>query len=592
MRVVLDNRRSILSLERIEKVRNKGDNFQNTVEDKREIKGTDGDVALGDGPPKVRSTLGPTGLTNSGGFSSFGDWEERSSANTSADTGLFSKAAKGSTTDTTYSNIYPPSGNTKIKDTTSFRLEVRNFDLGDEGIEEDEAERNVAGRENDWGTFTTTASEKKHRRKNKDLLDNFFNIPNPTAINITLGKTEPAADNAWSACDVASSEDKKGKQRKEGRKEKRKESVNNIRDSRDGSPHPSVPADSTSHYEHFVEVSEIAEAGSSGSRQRLFCGGTEGAQTSRAGDLPSHPESQEDSPSQSPAAEYYSIPPEVPITNIAKPRYSEEDLVPQVTSSAKGRTTKFSKNQSSPPELDILTPTAQWFLSVVPHESSDLIKKPGSGEAEYLKARAEETAKKLILNWTNIDPDVISGEEGFGDWNAGGNSHYYLRGLVRDEQMTKQSYETSYTPQAYPTYALQQWYPPAVLTPSPLLPPVITLPPPAAQRQTDSEELARLKKLILDEKVEQDMRAAAPLATSVAPIAAEESREDTMRRRNSHMEAIDSMQMPQEHSTLWRADPPRLQPVVMRDWLGRKFIFPVDMCQTWEVSNLQSYPIT
>lgn len=570
MRVVLDNRRSILSLERIEKVRNKGDNFQNTVEDKREIK------------------------TNSGGFSSFGDWEERSSANTSADTGLFSKAAKGSTTDTTYSNIYPPSDNTKMKDTTSSRLEVRNFDLRDEGIEEDEAERNVAGRENDWETFTTTASEKKHRRKNKDLLDNFFNIPNPTAINITLGKTEPAADNAWSVCGVASSDDKKGKQRKDGRKKKRKKSENNIRDSRDGSPHPSVPADSISHYEHFVEVSEISWTGSSGSRQRLFCGGTEGAQTSRAGDLPSHPESQEDSPSQSPAAEYYSIPPEVPITNNAEPRYSGEDLVPQITSSAKGRNTKFSKNQSSPPGSDILTPTARWFLSIVPHESSDsaLISKLGSGEVEYLRARAEETAKKLIFNWTNIDPDVISGEESIGDWNAGGNSHNYLHGLVRDEQMTKQSYETSYTPQAYPTYALQQWSPPAVLTPSPLLPPVITLPPPANQRQTDNEELARLKKLILDEKVEQDMRAAAPVATSVAPIAAEESREDTMRRRNSHMEAIDSMQMPQEHSTLWRADPPRLQPVVMRDWLGRKFIFPVDMCQTWEVSNLQSYPIT
>ena len=601
MEVLLDNRQSILSLKQIEEDRDREQNLRNVSENKRRIERTDDVLALDDGAPNIERTLGPTRMSDSGRFNSFGHWVESSSANTSSNTGLFSKAAKDSVTNTTYSNTWSSDGNTKHKKAT-IGFDYGNFGLRDEGDEEDKAEEvNTVG-EDGWGPCTGATTHKKHRKKRKDLPDNISNMPNPTVVKMTLGNSEAAADDSWSAWAVASSEDK-GKQMEERKKQKRKESDDYDQQSQQGSPDPSVPARSASHSEHSVEVIEVLEAGSSGIRQRSYCGDTEKAQNNGAGDLPSPSEGQENPASQSPASEYYSIPPEFPITDRIEPHYFEEGLAmkprrPRSRFSAEGLATKYSKSQGSPTGTEILTPSAQWFLSVVPHESSDsaLILESRSGEANHLRARAEETTKKLLLDWTNSDPDVISGEEDLGGWNVSRSSNSHPHGRARDKQATNQPYGTSYTPQAYPMYAPQQWYPPAVVTPPLLPPPVITPPPPPNDNQTDSEELARLKKLILDEKAEQDVRAAAvaaaaPPAAPVAPSRTAELPEDNTQRENTYMEAVDSMQISQEHNSLWTAEPTRLQPVIMRDWLGRKFIFPVDMCQTWEVSDSKFHAI-
>ena len=294
------------------------------------------------------------------------------------------------------------------------------------------------------------------------------------------------------------------------------------------------------------------------------------------------------------------MPPENPVTDHSDSNSSEDDLATKpsrsrTATSAKRPAMKPQKSPDSQPDEEILAPTAQWFLSVAPHESSikALIVRPRSGNANHLRARAEETARTLLLNWTNIDPDSIP-ESKDGSWNLADNSDSYIRSSATDRQTENQSYlpSSSYPPQPYPAYAPQQWYQPPVYT---LPPSMVTAPSipltsneePPHEKQTDSEALARLKKLILDEKAEQDRKAAAvvapPPTAPSPPIATEDLQEDILQREKTTLERVDSLHMPVDSNEHLKAVHPKLQPVTMRDWLGRKFVFPIHMCQTWEV---------
>ena len=361
----------------------------------------------------------------------------------------------------------------------------------------------------------------------------------------------------------------------------------------------SLPARSASHSAHTLEVYDVSEHTSTGTGRKLSKDNLELDPTTEPDDLPGHSTSHRRSRSQSPASEYYETLPEVPITNITGSIPSDIDTTtkpgtPAIAASVKMLATKSKKGPKSQPDTEIGLPPAEWFLSVVPHESNvaALEVRPRSGQESHLRARAEETAKTLLLDWTNIDPDSISDKDS-GGWTFAEDSNSYNTRPARDNLIADQYYRTPYASQAYPTYVPQQWYPYQPVEYS--LPPstaMVTTPPLSPKGdQTDREELARLKKLILDEKAEQDMRAAAvaaatpPLLAPSPPIVAEESREHTIQRDNTYVEAVDTLQMPQDHSTLWKANHPRLQPVIMRDWLGRKFIFPVNMCQTWAVGS-------
>ncbi len=598
MGVVLDNRRSILTLKRIEEDRDRGQNLRNI---KRESTGSDSDLAFDDSVLKNDLNFGPTKTNGSGGFGSFGGWRRGTSAKTGTNTSLFTKAAKDSATDT---------GNMKDqkdKMTVTWSDAENSSTVGEkQGVE---AEGINTGGDDDWGGFTTTATRKKQMEKRAIFGDGVPSVGERTiALDTALGDTETTADDSWDA--FASSKDKKGRKGKGGKKRRQKEMEDNNKRSRDASPAPNVPARPASHFEHGAEIYEVPEAGSSSRRPKSFNGRSEISRINGIDDLPRPSGSRTSSPPQSSASENYSIAPEIPITENLTPNYSGEDIPSprQSAARAKGLVTSFNKSQGSTPGTEIVTPTAQWFLSVVPHESngSALIVRPRSVEANHLRARAEETVKTLLLNWTNLDPDVGSGEENSGGWNAYNNSSSYSYGPARDDKAPNQPHRLPYMPQAYPTYAPQQWYPPPFIAPPPLPPPVASPPPSPPtpfisptflnEKQTDIEELARLKKLILDEKAEQDARAtatvaAAPLTAPIPPIATDEYLENNMQSENAYMETVDSVQMPQEDNTLWVAEPPRQQPVIMRDWLGRKFIFPVDMCQSWEVGNVKSHLI-
>lgn len=581
VRVVLENRQGILSLKKIEEDRDRRRNLRNTVEDMRKIESTSSDAALDDRALIVGRSIGPRETMESGRSNSFGGCGGGCGAITGTSTSLF--APIDIATDTTYSNAWTLGGNkTKLQ----HKIAIDAFDTERSGIfdEEQGDEADKPEPETDLGgeslTTTTTNTMKTHEKRLKDVVDGVSNDSNPIVIDTPLQNTEAAVDDSKSAQGLASTRDMEGTKTKVEKNQRQKEMKNNDRISRSASPGLCIPARSISQSEHVVEVYEASEAGPSGQIPNSLYGRSEPRFTHGADDWPSPSGSLADSLSHSPASVYYSMTPEMPIAHGLKSHHSEEDIsgMRQYTASPIGLVEKPSKCQGSLPETEMVWPTAQWFLSVVPHESTitELIVRSRSEEPNYLSARAEETAKTLLLSWTNVDPDLISGEEKYGFWNASEEcSRSY--GPAREEIVFNQPYQMSYTPQAYPTYTPQPWHPQ----------PVLTAPPAQNERQSDSEELARLKKLILDEKAEQDMRAAAmaaaiPPAAQVAPIATEELLEDNMQHENTFTEALDTMRMQQEHHALWKAEPPRLQPVIMRDWLRRKFIFPVDLCQTWE----------
>ena len=400
---------------------------------------------------------------------------------------------------------------------------------------------------------------------------------------------------------TSSSIGEKGKRKKEARYQKQKESGDTHRRTRDTSFNPEMPARSSSHSRSVV----FAEPSSRSSRLSPSSESSKADPTVEASNLSGPSASHEGSVSSSPASENYEMPPEFPVTHDSDSSHSGNDATmkssrPRIAASTQQSATSRKESSVSPPGTGIVTPTAKWFLSVVPHESSvtALIVRPRSRQADHLRARAEETAKTLLLNWTNVDPDSISGDDA-GGWSQVDSFDSYGSRPARDQQITNQQYRTPYAPQAYQTYAPQQWYQPPVYALPPSTAAVTAPPAPIDEKEKDKEDLARLKKLILEEKAEEDRRAAAaaapppppspPPADSFAFIETEELQEDEMQREDTKSETVGSLQTPEDSSTLWRPGHPTLQPVTMRDWLGRNFIFPVKMCQTWEVGIPEFY---
>ena len=378
-----------------------------------------------------------------------------------------------------------------------------------------------------------------------------------------------------------------------------KESGGIHRRTRDTSLNPGTPARSSSHSRYVV----FPEPSSRSSRQGPSSESPKPGPTIEVYDLSGPSESHESTSNQSPASEYFDMSSDF---DNSESSHSGDDTTtkssrPQTAASTQRPATNRKESSVSTPGLGLVAPTAQWFLSVVPHESSvkALIVRPRFGREDHLRTRAEATAKTLLLNWTNVDPDSIFGNDA-GGWSQADNFDSYESRSGRDVQTTNQQYRTPYAPQAYPAYAPQQWYQPPVYT---LPPPTVTPTAPSApidENEKDKEDLARLKKLILEEKAEQDMRAATaagaassrpppvpspppPQADPVASIPTEELQENEMQGEDTKSETVGSLQTPQDDSTLGMAGYPTLQPVTMRDWLGRNFIFPVKMCQSWEV---------
>ena len=578
--VVLDNRRSIASLKQIEEDRDRRQNLRKKIKDKRKINGTAIDVFLDDGAPKIESNLSTPKSRDSGGSEPFHGWEAGSSAHISTNVGSFPVAAKDSVTNTTYNNTWPFGDiEQHKKGTATSGINPANPGLLDEKDEADEEEKGKADDDSDWAAFITT-TKRKHNMK-MQRAHHVSKILKSTGVDPILENTQ-AADDLRSEWGVSSFGENKCKGRKEVEKSNRT--------SRDNLSDLSIPVKSGSHSKHGGEIDEVPKGGSNGtltSNEGLECGHPSGSDG-----LPSASGSQEDSLSQSPASddsEYYSMSPEFPTKDAREPYMSKNELTMksdklETIASAEGSADNPSKSQRSPPKTEMVMPTAQWFLSVVPHESS-VSALTERLEANHLRVRAEETAKALLVNWTNVDPDFFFGEESSGGSNSTAYTNCQPHEPLRDEEFSNLPYQTFYSPQIYPAYVPQQWY----------MPPIITGSSRANEKQTDIEELTRLKKLILDEKAEQDakeaMAVAAAVPAPIPPILTEKVLEDTAQRTNMKLEAIESMQRLQVHNVQSSAKPPRRPPVVMRDWLGRKFIFPVDMCQTWEVSDLKSKSI-
>ena len=603
MGVVLDNRRSILSLKEIEEDRDRRQNLRNMVEDKQKLGETDSDVALGhdDDDPYIDSEFDLSKTKENGASNLFGGWGG-SSANPSVNASLAKEPAKDS----------------GKKEEQKPKVETTGFDADCSGKFDEKqghrTKRTIAKGEDYWGPLTI--STKKGRKKEaKGIFDGPSNvIQNRIFTDASVGNMEAAADVFWGDFDLASVKDNESKNGRGLKGQRLNGMDNNNGMSRESLPDPHVPAELTSRSERDAEVYEISKAGSDDRRKKSFNHHTVPGHAKGTNELLNAPEGQENSQSQSRASEYYSMSPKMPVPN-NEPRYSEEAFAmkpsrSQITEREKGLTSKSNNSQmstpGSPPGREMVTPSAQWFLSVVPHESNDsaLTVSPHCVEAKHPGAQAEETVKRLLLDWTNLDPDATFVEETSEDWKHEGNHNSLFYGPASDERASYQPCPLPYTPQAYPMYAPQQWYPPPVFNPSPHQPLMFNLPPSSPlsstappllnERETDSAELARLKKLILDEKSEQDARiwvtaAAASPIRSVASLTTEEVLEDIRQRDITYAGGVDPVQMPKENSIPWKAEPPRLQPVIMRDWLDRKFIFPFDMCQTWKVRNPEVY---
>ena len=406
-----------------------------------------------------------------------------------------------------------------------------------------------------------------------------------------------------SGLSTSSSIDKKGKRKKDAKSRKQKESRDIHRITRDTSFDPGMPARSSSHSRNIL----FSEHNSRSSRLSPSSDSPKPGPTVGAYELSGPSASHEGSVTPSSASENYEMPPEFPVTDDNESSHSKDETTtkssrPWIAASTQRPATNPTENSVSPPGTVIVAPTAQWFLSVVPHESSvtALIVRPGSGQEDHLKARAEETAKTLLLTWTNVDPDSISGSDA-GGWSQVDGFDSYESRPGKDGQITNQQYRMPYAPQVYPTYAPQTWYQPPVYTLPVFTATVDTPPAPNDEKEKDKENTARLKKLTLEEKAEQDIRAAAAAASPPPPvpshppppadpstsIATEELQENEMQREDTNLETVGSLQTPQDSSTQRRAGQPILQSVTMRDWLSRSFIFPVKMCQTWEVGILE-----
>lgn len=608
MGVVLDNRRSILRLKEIEEDRDRRQNLRNIHEDKQKLGETDSDLALGrhDGDLNIESEPALSKMKENGASNSFGGCGG-GSANPSVSASLFAEAAKD-----------PAQDRGKMEEQISKDETTASYAECSSKFDEKQGHRTkhtMAKGEVYWGPIPINPKN-EHKKEVKGILDDPSNmIKDQVLTDMSVGNMEAAADIFWGDFDHASVKDNETKIGRGLTGQRLNGMDNNNEISCASLPDPQVPAKMTSRSERDTEVYEISKAGSNDRRKSPFDHHNVLGQAKGTDGLLNASEGQQGSGSQSRASEYYSISPETPVPSNG-PRHSEEAFAMkasrcQVTESEKGVTSKSINSQMSTPvsspRREMVTPSVQWFLSVVPHESngSALTVSPHSVEANHPGAQAEETIKRLLLDWTNLDPDATFVEETPGDWKRERHCNSRFHGPTPDERAFYQPCPLPYTPQAYSMYPPQQWYPPPVFNPSPRQPlgfnlppssPLSSTPPPLPnERQTDSAELSRLKKIFLDEKLEQDAKiwvaaAEASPIPSIASLTTEEVLEDIQQRNITYAEGVDPVQILKENSIPWKAIPLKLQPVIMRDWLDRKFIFPFDMCQTWKVRspNVQS----
>ena len=575
MGVVLDNRRSILGLKEIEEDRDRRQIFRNMVEEKQKFGETDRDGALGhrDGDPNIGGEPDLSKMKQIGASTLFGGCGG-SSANSSVSVSLFAKAANDREQD---------SGK---KEEQKSKDETTGFDDDcSGGFDKRQGHRTkhtIPEGEDYWGPLDIN-NKNGHKKQAKGNIEDPSNlIKYQTFTDMTVGNMEAAADVFWGDFDLACVKDNEIENGRGLTGHGLNGMVNNSGIPCASMQDPHVPAEVTSHSERDAEIYEISKASSDVRRKSPFNHHDVPGHAKGTDELLNFSEGQEDSRTRSRASE----------------------------GSEKGPTSKSTESQmstpGSPPERDMVTPSAQWFLSIVPHESngSALTVSQHSEEANHPGAQAEETIKKLLLDWTNLDPDAAFVEETSGDWKRECNYKSFFFGPAPDERASYQPCQFPYAPQTYPMYSPQHWYPPPVFNPPPhqaldFNPPPSsplssTQPPLLSERLTDSAEIARLKKLVRDEKVEQDSRiwvaaAEASPIHSVASLTTEEVLEDIRQHDITYAEEVSSVQMPKENSIPWKAEPPRLQPVIMRDWLDRKFIFPFDMCQTWKVRNLKAH---
>ena len=574
MGVVLDNRRSILGLKDIEEDCDRGQDLRNMVEEKQKFGETDSNVAVGhhDGDSDIESEPDLSKMKAIGASTLF-DGCRGSSANPSVSVSLFAKAANDAARDSGKKEEQKP------------RDETTRSDAGCSGKFGEQqghrTEHTIPEGEKNWGPLdiSTEYVHKKQAKGNSDVLSNV--IKHQTFTDMSVGNMEAAADVFWGDFDFAFVKDNKTNNGggSTGRRLNGTDNNNGIPCA--SMPDPQGPAEVTSQPERD-EIYDVCKASSGDRRKSHF----------NHPDVPGHAKGTEELLNASEGQEDFRT----------QSRASEE--------SEKGPTSKSINSQmstpGSPPGREMVTPSAQWFLSIVPHESngSALTVSPHSVEVDHPGAQAEETIKRLLLDWTNLDPDATFREEMPGDWKRECNYKSLFYGPAPDERASYQPFPLPFTPQAYPMYAPQQWYPPPVFHPSPHKPLVFNPPPSTPlpstpslfnERQIDSAELARLRNLIVDEKLEQDgsiwvAAAEASPIHSVASLTTEEVLEDIRLRNITYAEGADPVQVPKENSIPWKAEPPRLQPVIMRDWLERKFIFPFDMCQTWKVRIPKARP--
>ena len=575
MGVVLDNRRSILGLKEIEEDCDRRQNLRNMVEEKQNFGETDSNVALGhhDGDPNTESEPDLSKMKAIEASTLFAGCRGRS-ANPSVSVSLFAKAANDAALDSSKKEEQEPKDDNMGSDADcSAKFDEQQGNRTEHAIPEGE---------DYWGPLDIS-TEDGHKKQAKGNLDDPPNgIEHQNFTDTSVGNVKAAADVFWGDFDLASVKDNETKEGRglTGQRLNGMDNQNGI--SCASMPDPQVQAEVTSRSER-VENYEVPKASSDDRGKSRFNHQDVPGYSKGTDELLDASEGQEDSRNQSCASE----------------------------ESEKGPTSKSIKSQmstpGSPPGREMVLPSAQWFLSVVPHESngSALTVSPHSVEANHPGAQAEETVKRLLLDWTNLDPEATFEEEISGHWKRECNYNSLFYGPAPDERASYQPFPLPYTPQACPMYAPQPWFPPPVFNPSSHQPLVFNAPPSSPlsstpplfnERQINSAELARLKKLIADEKLEQEgsiwvAAAEASPIHSVASLTTEEVLEDIRLRNITYAEGVDPVQVPEENDIPWKAEPPRLQPVIMRDWLERKFIFPFDMCQTWKVRIPKSRPI-
>ena len=571
MGVVVDNRRSILRLKEIEEGRGRQQDLRKVVEEKQDFEETDSDGALGhhDSDLNIESESDLSKMKENKASTLFGGCEG-SSTNPSASVRLFAKATNESTQGSGKNEEQ------KHKDETTGSCSGK-FDEK----QSHRTKHTIAKGEDYCGSLDINAKN-GHKKLVKGNFDGSFNIiEDQDFTDMCAGNMKAAADVFWGDFNFASVKDNETKNGRGllGQSPNRMDSNNGIPCA--SMPDTNVSAEVTSRSERDTEVYQDSKASSNDRRKDPFNHHDIPGHAKGTDELLNTSEGQEDSRTQSRAS---------------------ESVIGPTSNSIKSQTS----TPGSSPGREMVTPSAQWFLNIVPHESngSALTVSPHSAEANHPGAQAEETVKRLLLDWTNLDPDATFVEVISGDWKREYNYNSPFYGPAPDERASYQAFPLPYTPQAYPIYAPQQWYPPPVFNPSPHQPlvfnpppstPLSSIPPLLNERQTDSAELARLKKLVLDGKLEQDGKiwvAAAETSPiqSVASLTTEEVLEDMRQGNIIYTEEVDLAQIPKENSIPWKVEPPRLQPVIMRDWLDRKFIFPFNMCQTWKVRDPKAHP--